>query len=78
MRNSIQPGDTLTIPAPADVLSGGVVIAGNLKGIAATDAASGAPVAVGVRGVFDLPKAAVAFTLGSAVYWTGTAATTVS
>ena len=29
--NYVQPGDTLTIPAPADVLSGGVVIAGSIS-----------------------------------------------
>lgn len=72
-KNYIQPGDTLTIPAPAVVLSGDVVIAGDIKGIAQGDAAAGAPVDVATRGVWELPKvAANAFTLGGKVYWNAT------
>lgn len=82
MKNYIQPGDTLTIPAPAVVLSGGVVIAGEIKGIAGSHAAVGEPVDVSVTGVFELPKvAANAFTLGAAVHWdaaTGLATSTAS
>lgn len=70
MRNYVQPGETLTIPAPAAVLSGEPVIAGNIVGIASGDAASGATVDVATVGVFELPKvAANAFTLGAPVYW---------
>jgi len=72
-KNYIQPGDTLTIPAPATVASGGVVIAGDIAGIAAGDAASGAPVDVVTRGVFALPKVGTAaFSLGAKVYWNST------
>ena len=81
-QNFVQPGDTLTIPAPAAVLSGGVVIAGDIKGIAQSDAASGAAVDVATRGVWELPKvAANAFALGAKVYWNagdGLATTTAS
>lgn len=74
MRNFVQPGKTITIPAPAAVASGGVVIAGDIKGIAAGAADSGAPVDVETAGVFDLPKiAANDFTLGAKVYWDATA-----
>lgn len=74
MRNHIQPGNVLTIPAPAAVLSGGVVIAGEIKGIASGHAASGEPVDVQTSGVFDLPKvAANSFALGAAVHWDATA-----
>lgn len=74
MKNFIESGDTLTIPAPAAVSSGGVVVAGQLIGVAVSDAASGADVAVQTRGVFNLPKeAALAITLGAAVYWDATA-----
>lgn len=74
MRNYVQRGDTLTIPSPAVVLSGGVVIAGEIKGIAAGHAASGEPVDVQTSGVFELPKvAANAFALGAVVHWDGTA-----
>ena len=70
MRNHIQPGRTLTIPAPAAVLSGGVVIAGSIIGVANGAAAEGAPVDVDVEGVFSLPKvAALAIAVGDLVYW---------
>lgn len=70
MRNFVQPGDTLTIPAPAAIASGAVVIAGKIVGIAAGAADYGKPVDVKTVGVFDLPKVgADAFTLGADVYW---------
>ncbi|MFE3838754.1 DUF2190 family protein [Pseudogemmobacter sonorensis] len=70
MKNYIQKGDTLTIPAPAAVESGFPVIAGAIVGIASGDAASGAPVDVATVGVFELPKvAANTFAVGAAVYW---------
>lgn len=73
MKNYIQNGDTLTIPAPTAVLSGQPVIAGAIIGIASGNAASGAPVDVATSGVFELPKvAANAFTLGAPVYWNAT------
>ena len=74
MRNHVQPGRTLTIPAPAAVLSGGVVIAGNIIGVANGSAAIGDPVDVDVQGVFELPKvSALAIALGDLVYWDATA-----
>lgn len=71
MKNYIQEGDTLTVPAPSGgVLSGGVVIIGLLTGIATATAAVGVPVAVKTRGVFELPKvSAQAWTVGAAIYW---------
>ena len=70
MRNFVQSGDTLTIPAPAAVLSGEPVIAGAIVGIASGDAASGEPVDVATVGVFTLPKiAANGFVLGAKAYW---------
>ena len=74
MKNYVQSGNTLTFPAPADVLSGGVVIAGSIVGVANGDAASGASVDVDVTGVFTLPKVeALAIAVGDAVYWDATA-----
>lgn len=82
MKNYIQPGINLTFPAPVAVLSGGVVIAGEIKGVAAVDAAVGDDVDVVTAGVFDLPKtAANAFALGAVVHWnatTGLATSTAS
>ena len=74
MRNHIQPGLILSFPAPAAVLSGGVVIAGNIIGVANGAAAIGDPVDVDVQGVFELPKvSALAIALGDLVYWDATA-----
>lgn len=73
MKHHVQRGETLTIPAPADVLSGGVVIAGSIVGVANGDAATGAPVDVDVVGVFPLPKvSAMAISIGDTVYWDST------
>jgi Uncharacterized conserved protein len=70
MKNFVSSGEVLTIPAPATVASGDVVIAGGLVGIAAHDAASGDAVTIKLGGVYELPKvAAEAWTLGAAIYW---------
>lgn len=70
MKNFVQPGVNLTIPAPADVASGGVVISGAIVGIAAGDALSGADVDVVTEGVFTLPKvSALAIVIGDVVYF---------
>jgi predicted RecA/RadA family phage recombinase len=69
-KNFIQSGKVLTIPAPADVDSGGVVIAGEIVGVAQGAAKSGEPVDVATSGVWELPKvAADDVELGAAVYW---------
>lgn len=82
MKNYIQPGDTLTVPAPTGgVLSGAPVIIGSLISIAVSTAAVGVAVAVKTKGVFELPKvSAQAWTIGVPVYWDATAgnATTTS
>lgn len=68
--NFVQRGDTLTIPAPAAVLSGQGVSVGNLFGVAAADAEAGADFDMLTAGVFELPKvAANSFALGDLVYW---------
>jgi predicted RecA/RadA family phage recombinase len=73
VKTFIQAGSNLTIPAPAAVTSGGVVIAGQIVGIAAGSAAINESVDVVVTGVFELPKVgADAFTLGELVYWNST------
>ena len=72
--NHVHPGNVLTIPAPAAVASGGVVVAGAIIGIAQGDAAEGEPVDVQVDEVWDIPKvSALAVLLGDVVYWDATA-----
>ena len=69
MKNFVQPGDTVTLTAPANVKSGEVVVVGSFAGIAAYDALQGAEVEVQLAGVFELP-ATGAITQGAPVYWT--------
>lgn len=78
MRNFVQPGDNLTVPAPEAVVSGGVVIVGDLKGVAAHDADANADVTIATRGVFNVAKDASFFNVGDAVYWDGAAATSTA
>ena len=71
MKNFIQPGDSLTILAPAAVASGAPVVSGVLFGVANHAAALGAPLTIETRGVFELPKiSAQAWTQGQAIYIT--------
>lgn len=75
-KNFIQPGGTITLNAPADVVSGQGVLAGKFFGVCAYSAAINTPVEVTLEGVFELPKVAGAVTQGQLLYWTGTALTT--
>jgi len=70
MKNFVQNGDVVTVPAPYDRLSGEGALIGTLFGVAQTDVASGDDAALVTRGVFDLPKtSAQAWTVGAAIYW---------
>lgn len=69
-KNFIQPGNTVDLVAPADVLSGGVVHVGAFLGVAAYDAKSGVTVPVQLTGVFELPKVAgQTINPGDRCYW---------
>lgn len=69
MKNWIQPGDIVTVVAPAAVNSGDGLMVGTLFGVAISTAASGDSLEMVTEGVVDLPKAAVAITQGAKVYW---------
>ncbi|OCC06377.1 hypothetical protein BA190_03875 [Labrys sp. WJW] len=70
MKNFVQRGETITIPATADYASGDVVIAGALVGVAGGDAATGDDVDVSLTGVFNLPKvSALAIAIGDTLYF---------
>lgn len=70
MRNFIQPGNTITIPAGANYASGEVVVAGELVGIASGAAVSGSTVDVSLVGVYSVAKvSANTFSVGSAVHY---------
>ncbi len=79
MKNFVQPGDVISVAAPANVNAGAAVLVGSLFGVAVNTALSGAQVEIAVTGVFDLPKtAAQAWTVGQLLYWSGTAVTNVA
>lgn len=74
MKNFVQNGHMIAVPAPTGgIESGAGIIIGNLFGIAAMDAAEGKDVEIATTGVFDLPKApAAVFTLGQLASWDAT------
>ena len=73
MKNFIQPGNTITLAAPAAVTSGSGMLVGAIFGIAAHDAASGDPLETVTTGVFDLNKiGSQAWGVGDKVYWDNT------
>lgn len=82
MKNYIQPGESLTIPAPANTVSGAGVNAGVLFGVAQHTALSGADLSIATSGVFELAKtSAQAWTVGAAIYFipgTGLCTTTAT
>lgn len=79
MKNFVQPGDIVSVTAPATVVAGAGVLVGSLFGVAINDAASGSPVNIAVQGVFTLPKvSAETWTVGQLLYWNGTAVTNVA
>lgn len=70
MKNYVQPGNNLTVPSPAAVASGDVVVIGAIVGVAAGDAASGTDLDLVTEGVFTLPKvSALAIAIGDLVYF---------
>ncbi|ODA67103.1 hypothetical protein A7A08_01849 [Methyloligella halotolerans] len=75
MKNFVQPGNTITVPAPTAVASGDGVLVGSLFGVANYDAAPGEAVEIDAIGVFDLPKAEEAIDLGDASIGTTPTAT---
>ena len=70
MKNYIQPGEHITLTAPAAVSAGDAALIGDVFGVAQGNAAQDDPVVLVRRGVFTLPKtSAQAWTVGAKVYW---------
>lgn len=73
--NKVNDGDVLDIVAPYAVVSGRIVVVGQMAGVALANAAINANVALATRGTFNFTKAAGASTLiaaGGNVYWDNT------
>lgn len=72
--NYIQAGEVIDYTAGADISSGDVVAVGNLVGVAITDIANGDVGAVGIDGVWELPKVSAAVIgAGQTVNWDASA-----
>lgn len=70
MKNLVQMGDVVSVPAPYNVSAGLGCLVGSLFGIAVNTALSGAPVEIATKGVFDVLKAgSQAWAIGAEVYW---------
>lgn len=74
MKNYLQLGDNITLPAPYDVASGAGALIGSIFGVASTTEVSGADCVFVRVGVFTLPKpGSQAWTVGAKVYWDNSA-----
>ena len=70
MRGYIQPGNTITLPAPYAVASGDGLLVGAIFGIATGSAAINAEVETLTEGVVELRKApSQAWVVGARIYW---------
>ena len=70
MKNFIQPGETITITAPANVASSSPVMLGNIFGVATNDALKDQDLELKLTGVFTLPKVPTeTWKTGALVYW---------
>lgn len=70
MKNFVQLGDVITVPAPAPVTSGELVVVGSLIGVAQKAAANGEDVALLTEGVISYAKvSALAIAIGDKLYY---------
>lgn len=72
MKNSIQEGEVLALAAPYAVASGGGALIGAIFGVAVTALANAEVGSFQLCGVYTLPKATGAATLGARAYWDNT------
>jgi predicted RecA/RadA family phage recombinase len=73
MKNFIQEGRYMTLPAPYDVNAGDGAQIGQIFGVTTLDALNGADTQFDTHGVYALDKApSQAWTAGAAVYWDDT------
>lgn len=75
MRNFVQPGNAITLAAPAGgVISGDPVQVGDLFGVSAVTATAGDPFTMHTVGVFTLPKTSTDdIAVGASVYFDSSA-----
>lgn len=70
MKNFVQPGDVVTVPAPAAVTSGKLVVIGSLVGAAQKSVAIGEDLPLLTEGVISYAKvSALAIAVGDKLYY---------
>ena len=70
MKNYVQRGDTLTLPAPRDLVPGDGALVGAIFGVSNGAVLTGTDADLDTEGVFNLPKvAALPIAIGDVVYW---------
>ena len=72
MKNYVQPGDVITVTAPAGGMTSGVgvLIGDHLFGVATGDVAAGQSGEVQTTGVVDIAKtSALAIAVGDSLFW---------
>ena len=67
-KNYIQPGNTVTVTAPANVAAGRGVAIKSLVGVTAFGASAGEDVEIHLVGVFEVPVAGTAPTPGDEIF----------
>lgn len=67
--NFVQEGKVIPFTAGAAISSGQVVVVGSMAGVSMGDVANGSVGQLAVEGVFDIPAATAAITVGAKVYW---------
>lgn len=74
MKNQVQDGDVITVPAPYTVTSGqGAQVGAALFGIASGDALIGTPLDLQVEGVYDVTALSTdTAAIGDLLYWDNT------
>ena len=70
MKTYVQPGNTVTLEAPYDVVSGDGMLVGAIFGIASHDAATAEPTETLLVGIVDIVKVgSEAWVPGDKIYW---------
>lgn len=78
MKNFVQKGDSIDILATGAIVSGSIVQVGAMAGISTGTYATGETAVINLCGVYVVPKAAGAVTVGAKLYSDGAGAATTT
>lgn len=73
MTNYVQPGNVIPVTLAANISSGDALAIGTVVGVATCSGVIGQVVNFSLEGVYELPKASGAMTIGAVLYWDATA-----